>query len=87
MGTKNVGSVFRNPANDHAARLIEEAGLKGRQIGRLRFSPKHANFIENLGGAYIVGTELKLTLALIIIVSVLTVKPSGLLGRTVQSRV
>jgi branched-chain amino acid transport system permease protein len=43
--------------------------------------------IENLGGAYIVGTELKLTLALIIIVSVLTVKPSGLLGRTVQSRV
>jgi branched-chain amino acid transport system permease protein len=43
--------------------------------------------IENLGGAYIVGTELKLTMALIIIVSVLTVKPSGLLGRTVQSRV
>ena len=43
--------------------------------------------IENLGGAYIVGTELKLTLALIIIVSVLTVRPSGLMGRTVQSRV
>ena len=43
--------------------------------------------IENLGGAYIVGTELKLTLALIIIVAVLTVKPSGLMGRTVLSRV
>jgi branched-chain amino acid transport system permease protein len=43
--------------------------------------------IENLGGAYIVGTELKLTLALVIIVSVLTVRPSGLMGRTVQSRV
>jgi len=43
--------------------------------------------IENLGGAYIVGTDLKLTLALIIIVAVLTVKPSGLLGRTVYSRV
>ena len=43
--------------------------------------------IDNLGGAYIVGTELKLTLALIIIVSVLTVRPSGLMGRTVQSRV
>jgi branched-chain amino acid transport system permease protein len=43
--------------------------------------------IENLGGAYIVGTELKLTLALIIIVAVLTVKPSGLMGRVVQSRV
>jgi branched-chain amino acid transport system permease protein len=43
--------------------------------------------IENLGGAYLVGTELKLTLALVIIVSVLTVRPSGLLGRTVLSRV
>ena len=43
--------------------------------------------IENLGGAYLVGTELKLTLALVIIVTVLTIKPSGLLGRTVFSRV
>ena len=43
--------------------------------------------IENLGGAYVVGTELKLTLALVIIVAVLIVKPSGLLGRTVYSRV
>ncbi|MBN8874289.1 MAG: branched-chain amino acid ABC transporter permease [Rhodospirillales bacterium] len=43
--------------------------------------------IENLGGAYVVGTELKLTLALIIIVAVLTVKPSGLMGRTLYSRV
>jgi UDP-N-acetylenolpyruvoylglucosamine reductase len=51
LGTKNVGSVFRNPPNDHAARLIEAAGLKGKAIGRMRFSPKHANFIENTGGA------------------------------------
>jgi branched-chain amino acid transport system permease protein len=43
--------------------------------------------IENLAGAYLVGTELKLTVALIIIVSVLVVKPSGLLGRTVLNRV
>jgi branched-chain amino acid transport system permease protein len=43
--------------------------------------------IENLGGAYVVGTELKLTLALVIIVCVLTIKPSGLLGRAVTSRV
>jgi branched-chain amino acid transport system permease protein len=43
--------------------------------------------IENLGGAYLVGTELKLSLALVIIVVVLVVKPTGLLGRTVQSRV
>ena len=43
--------------------------------------------IENLAGAYLVGTELKLTVALIIIVAVLVVKPSGLLGRAVLSRV
>lgn len=43
--------------------------------------------IENLGGAYLVGTELKLTLALVIIVAVLTIKPTGLMGRKVYSRV
>jgi branched-chain amino acid transport system permease protein len=43
--------------------------------------------IENLGGAYVVGTELKLTLALVIIVAVLTVRPTGLMGRRVYSRV
>jgi branched-chain amino acid transport system permease protein len=43
--------------------------------------------IENLGGAYLVGSELKLSLALVIIVGVLVVKPSGLLGRVVVSRV
>jgi len=43
--------------------------------------------IENIGGAYLVGTELKLTLALLIIVAVLVVRPAGLLGRAVASRV
>src|SRR5947208_5411605 len=43
--------------------------------------------LENLGGAYLVGTELKLTLALVIIVAVLTIKPTGLMGRKVTSRV
>ncbi len=43
--------------------------------------------LENVFGAYIVGTELKLTVALIIIVAVLLVKPAGLLGRPLQSRV
>jgi branched-chain amino acid transport system permease protein len=43
--------------------------------------------IENLGGAYLVGTELKLTLALVIIVTVLTIRPTGLMGRRVYSRV
>ena len=43
--------------------------------------------IENLAGAYLVGNELKLTLALVIIVAVLMVKPAGVFGRVVVSRV
>ncbi|MET0285327.1 MAG: branched-chain amino acid ABC transporter permease [Polyangiales bacterium] len=43
--------------------------------------------LENLLGAYWIGTELKLTVALVLIVLVLIVKPSGLLGRTAVSRV
>ena len=43
--------------------------------------------LENLAGAYLIGTELKLTLALVVIVGVLVVKPSGLLGRVLVSRV
>jgi branched-chain amino acid transport system permease protein len=43
--------------------------------------------IENLGGAYVVGTELKLPMALVIIVTVLVLRPSGLFGRIVVSRV
>jgi branched-chain amino acid transport system permease protein len=43
--------------------------------------------IENIGGAYVVGTELKLSLALIIIVGVLVIKPSGLFGKRLASRV
>ena len=45
------GSVFRNPPGDHAARLIEAAGLKGRRLGAAGVSTRHANFIINTGGA------------------------------------
>ena len=43
----NAGSVFRNPPGDHAARLIEAAGLKGLTMGGACVSEKHANFIVN----------------------------------------
>jgi UDP-N-acetylmuramate dehydrogenase len=51
IGAWSCGSVFTNPANDHAARLIEAAGLKGFRIGDASVSLKHANFIINHGSA------------------------------------
>ncbi|MEY3289866.1 MAG: hypothetical protein RLZZ419_2108, partial [Pseudomonadota bacterium] len=47
----SCGSVFKNPDGDYAARLIEEAGLKGVAIGGACVSTKHANFIVNTGSA------------------------------------
>jgi UDP-N-acetylmuramate dehydrogenase len=51
IGEWSCGSVFTNPPGDHAARLIESAGLKGFRIGDASVSEKHANFIINHGTA------------------------------------
>jgi len=51
IGEWSCGSVFTNPPGDHAARLIEAAGLKGFRLGDASVSQKHANFIINHGGA------------------------------------
>lgn len=51
MGIRTAGSTFKNPEGDYAGRLLEAAGLKGFQMRRVRFSPIHSNFVENMGDA------------------------------------
>lgn len=46
----SLGSIFKNPLDDYAGRLIEAAGLKGFRVGSVMVSPRHANFIVNEGG-------------------------------------
>ncbi|HVP75664.1 MAG TPA: UDP-N-acetylmuramate dehydrogenase [Gaiellaceae bacterium] len=49
---RTFGSVFKNPEHElSAGRMLEACGLKGFRIGGAQISPKHANFIENAGGA------------------------------------
>ena len=58
----SCGSVFRNPPGDHAARLIEASGLKGKRIGGAQVSEMHANFIVNTGNASAADIETLLNL-------------------------
>jgi UDP-N-acetylmuramate dehydrogenase len=51
LAEPNCGSVFKNPPDDHAARLIEAAGAKGLAVGGVHVSAKHANFIVAKPGA------------------------------------
>jgi UDP-N-acetylmuramate dehydrogenase len=46
----SLGSMFKNPPGDYAGRLIDAAGLKGRQIGGVQISPLHGNFFVNVSG-------------------------------------
>jgi UDP-N-acetylmuramate dehydrogenase len=49
---RTFGSVFKNPDHDlSAGRMLDACGLRGHRVGGAQISPKHANFIENVGGA------------------------------------
>jgi UDP-N-acetylmuramate--alanine ligase len=48
---KSAGSTFKNPPGYSAGYLVEQVGMKGERYGQAQFSPKHANFMMNLGGA------------------------------------
>jgi UDP-N-acetylmuramate dehydrogenase len=51
LGLPNAGSIFKNPQEEAAGRLIEEAGMKGKAVGGAQVSEKHTNFIVNRGNA------------------------------------
>lgn len=50
IGKRTAGCVFKNPEGQAAGKLLDEAGMKGRRVGSMEFSPMHANFMVNTGG-------------------------------------
>ena len=60
---KSAGSTFKNPPGNSAGYLIEQVGLKGHRHGQAQFSPKHANFMMNLGGATAADVQFLMSLA------------------------
>jgi UDP-N-acetylmuramate dehydrogenase len=72
-GVPNAGSIFKNPPNDYAGRLIEACGLKGRRVGGAEVSPVHANWLVNAESA-----TAKDFLALVDIVRVAVVERFGI---------
>ncbi len=80
LAEPNAGSVFRNPPDDYAARLIQASGLKGTRIGGAEISTVHANFIVNKGNASASDIE-----ALILLMQETVQRDSGIaLQREVQ---
>ena len=51
LAVPNAGSVFKNPPNDSAGRLLDKAGAKTFDLGKVKVWDKHANFIVNKGDA------------------------------------
>lgn len=72
VGRHSAGSTFRNPPGDHAARLIEQCGLKGHRIGGAEVSRLHANFILTDEGARAADVE-----ALIVHIRAVVKKQTG----------
>lgn len=50
VAARSAGCVFKNPLGESAGRLLDAAGLKGKQMGGMAFSSVHANFLVNEGG-------------------------------------
>lgn len=50
VSAATCGCAFKNPSGHSAGKLLDECGFKGKSLGGMRFSPMHANFLENAGG-------------------------------------